>query len=84
MIVNSYLYLYLSLTYLPKNMYWPSYVLSEHAYKALLEISKHSRCSIIQTMGPDRAMFILTLSSPVYQVEMLCFALICICDSAKP
>ena len=28
--------------------------------------------------------FMLSLSSPVYQVEMLCFALICICDSAQP
>ena len=27
---------------------------------------------------------LLSLSSPVYQVEMLCFALICICDSALP
>ena len=27
---------------------------------------------------------LLSLSSPVYQVEMLCFALICICDSAQP
>ena len=28
--------------------------------------------------------FILSSSSPVYQVEMLCFALICICDLAQP
>ena len=28
--------------------------------------------------------FMLSLSSLVYQVEMLCFALICICDSAQP
>ena len=28
--------------------------------------------------------FMLSLSSPVYQVEMLCFALICICGSAQP
>ena len=28
--------------------------------------------------------FSFILSLPVYQVEMLCFALICICDSSQP
>ena len=31
-----------------------------------------------------RFVHVLSLSSPVYQVEVLCFAVICICDLAQP
>ena len=44
-------------------------------------LADHSACVYYQYPVVYMISFMLSLSSPVYQVEMLCFALICICDS---